>query len=567
MKYNLASGSVFGLLSLAIFGWLAFGLVWQRGLYMDDYVWYEDVLSQAPGELAVLDVLPANSPARALVPVTIGTAFQVLVRSEFAFRAIAGLWVLGNGALAGWLALRVTARPVVAAFTGALFGLPFVAAEAVLWTGAFPYVVATSLAFATLHAIWTTLTCNRRWAMWAMVSAALSGFTLLFFEAFVSIAGFAILLIPLAASHPQNNRRKPIVLKALTVSALCSSTILGFFALYYVGSPVLEGRGGLVTDPSQLVTRIVGWFQRFDWLVLSPGFGRLVFTEALSLGISTVATNTIAAILGTIALILAVAWWGQAIESHAPAPESRPRLLWMVVVGITWFAVGMSIPGVLAAGQILESRLLYFPYAGLSLAIAAAIDLVVQIAPRHFKTAVGVVSILWIAGSALILVGFARGFVLRYSLDQAQLARVAPLLASANLPHEIVVIPATTTEEIPAMGSRLSSIFVGVFETSWSAASAMRLVDDRASFRFVTGNRWASLPITCLNDGLIQVGDWTFQSDQVILFSLAPDLVIYNSIESQNPSATCRAYLPLSAKLEPATAEAVPIVPLIAPSP
>jgi len=492
-------------LLLGRYGWLLTGLVclilgymlvWQRGLYVDDYTHksrVSELLSGGWNSIWGIVEFPSPRP----LGLAVDRVFAALLPAhEFPVRAAAAFLVGVNALLLGSLVYRVLRSRLAAVVAGWLFLMPVYAQEALLWASSVAYVFAGGLTLLFLHATWLMLARREPKRFPMLLAAASFGAALLFSEAFVCGLGLVPALALTAAFQRQRGERLDLGRQCVyaLVCPLASAGLI-YLALYRRSqSTLITGRGGL--DPALLgiIQRSVDWVQRLVWMTAPSSWGQGVVSDALGIGVSVLASSWIAAVLAgaaAVLLVLTVLSWQEAPGEYGP--PYRVGLL-MLLAGAAVFVATLLFPGVLVRGQMLEYRLLYFPSAAASIAAGTLFWMLAKRVPRPVAGRV----LLAAAGGLMILttvtvLGFARSYAARYELDQRQVSAIVRALPAGNLPQDAVIVPFDNDEQLFPGRDYISRLLVGVFETPWSASAVLQAAYSRADFRVITANRWTGM--------------------------------------------------------------------------
>jgi hypothetical protein len=470
---------------------LAYLLVWQRGLYADDYAVRTWIVDPATGDWrSIRD--PARYAFFPLRPLAIqldNLLAALLMTNEAALRALAALGAGVNSLLLAALALRLTGSRLVAVVSGWLFSVPLFAFEAVLWTvGNAHYVFPTTLALLSLHAYCRAVAepeAPRKWTALATIAFTLAVASI---EQFVAVAFLVPFLPGEGRAEPLRarlRRRVAVLAPALLVSLL-------LFGLYASGNRMTAARGGLDASLVHVLQRVPGYATRLWLLTLSPEWGLPLGHEAWGRGAAVVSRSwaAFALIGGALAalLMLLVAWRGDA-AGDGRRDRAAVRA---VAIGALWLVSAYVFPSILIRDQASPSRLLYFPMAGASLAAGG----VARLATRHraaAQRAALAASAGVLIGSAVCMVGYASAYAERSRLDLRQLAALRRAVPPSRLPPDAWLVPVATDERLFGVENATSRLLSGVFETPWSTIAAVGLEYRRTDVHAVAGSRWSPL--------------------------------------------------------------------------
>jgi len=283
-------------------------------------------------------------PARILSFATAIHASSMLRNHEFVIRLLA---MLGNGLnafLLGWLVYRWLGSKLAAVTSGSLFLLPFYAHEAVLWASAYGRILGTCLSLLTLHAFNSAVGSQSKSGTWIVLGSITFLLTLLTAEFYTSIIIFIPLLALIAAKDTSS--WKPVQ-RSVMIAVGLAVVALGFFVIFYHREPILHEHGTIHLNPTALLTRCGGYFQRMYWMTLSPDRGLPLMTSVFELGWATIRQSRLGIVLfsiGSLAAVSTVFAW----ESDEPeSPNTVGNGLIVCDFGLVWFLVCSLFPGVL----------------------------------------------------------------------------------------------------------------------------------------------------------------------------------------------------------------------------
>ncbi len=440
---------LFAALTALVLGYL---LVWQRGLYFDDYSNRAKAIDLMTGESKP----PWASSRLWLFPGRIlSTLFTTyfsewLPTNELLVRFVIVLGIAANVFLLGWLVYRLLGSRLAAVISGWLFLMPVFAPDAVLWLSALDYVFGLTLTLIFLHASWSALQQPQRRRRWIFVGATAFAAALFFRENFVSSAGLVPVFALVLAAQNGTRERWTVFKRALLVLLAPALATLLFFMLLTTNSTVV-GRGGVDASPAGLVARSGEYLQKLGWMTVSPEFGEPLHRGIFQLGIHTLAESWKGMLLLTALvalLVLSIVTW------RSDEREFRqPFRLGFVTVGagVLWFFAALLLPGILVKDQILEYRMLYLPGA----VAAAMLSALAWMLAKWLRRTVWARMLLALASALLVLstigmVGYARAFAARYELDRQQIAAVVRELPTQYLPPNSYVVVFDTDERLLA---------------------------------------------------------------------------------------------------------------------
>jgi len=492
LYYAVIIATLFSLVTVAFF--LHWGV---HGLYTDDYgkkAWAFDFTTSKWR----LNLHPMYSAVRPLAYILITNAANAIPEHEFPLRAGIVAVHLLNVMLLAMFAYRLSQSLFVSVLAGALFLFPFIAYDALLWfTASVHNIFGLLFLLLGFHLI---LSCrNIRRDVGLLVCGVLCWqLMLLFFE--VGLLIQALLPVFFWMIYRENRKLNRIV---------CISALAGSFipqALYCFiwerTAPMVAVRGRVTLDPGFLLFhRIPDVFRRTLWLITGGGIHVSIFGEALRLGFhewlssGTGDVLLVVAILGVAALVLVY-------------PADHERILeWhkgftLFSTGVAWAVLGLAII-LIFSGQNAESRMFYIPYAGISLGVAGLMGSTAALFGRWQQVAIrglllGMGAILLV--NSLTMAGLVRAFQLRWSLDRKQLVAFRSAVPVVPDSSPLWVLPVTLDERAISVEAGKDSFmdrwFPGVFEQSFSACDALRLMYGDRNMRCAASTRWGKLHVT-----------------------------------------------------------------------
>jgi hypothetical protein len=487
---------------------LAYLLIWQRGMFLDDYSAGDLARDPTTGQWLPLNLSSIPTfPARLLTWIVTPRIVALLWTHELLVRIALALCVGINALLLGWLVYRILGSRLAATISGWLFIAP-IYTDVGLWPGAATYLFITGLTLLLLHTSWTVLTIERRPYVWIAGGAVIFIVSLFFAEACIAAVGFIPLLgFIYAVQHPRSAWRNIFIRTVLATGPLI--IILGLFYTFILrASTLIASRGGSESNPIQLGLRIIAYLKSFWWWAGDTQWGWHFTVEATKIGIAQSRTSFggMALLVGIVLLILLTAFTWKSAEN---TQNKRNLIGWLVLVlGIIWFIATLTVPYILAKGQMYERRFAYFPTAGLAIACGSLAWLIAR-AFRHSaweKTLAGIGGILLVA-TTLCTVGYAQIYAARYQTDQNQLAALLKIVPSEDLPPNSQIVPVQLNYMLPGTAAGLSVIPVGVFESPWTICSELRRLYRRNDMQFIVKNRWVPEVFSYTNQPAFQVPD------------------------------------------------------------
>ena len=201
-------------------------------------------------------------------------------------------------------------------------------------------------------------------------------------------------------------------------------------------------------------------------MTVSPDWGGLLLQAQFFSGIDVLLSSWKGLLLVGLASILlvftALSW---PAEDQSAKPRYRTGVM-VFIIGLAWMFGMILIPGTLGKLQGLEGRMLYFPSAGASVAIAALFwmaSTALRSKKLWDKALIGVAGLVMLAMSITML-GYANLFAQRNRDDQQHISAVVSTIPSAYLPKRTCIVPYKFDKGTTTSGRFLA----GVFESPWS---------------------------------------------------------------------------------------------------
>ena len=462
-------------------------LLWDggvRGLYRDDYGLKQLALDLATGAWKPRIVEPYFRPLAHTLAANLAVAIP---EAETPVRALWALVHCANAALVGLLVHRCVPSVPAVIMSVWLFLVPVPAYESLLWhTVAATSALGATWSLLAIHALFTVLRSETR-----RVAAAVAGMLCL-------VAGLAsyeqsvvaIALIPVLGlvvrSEEGNPGRRRVWLRTSFLTVIGLTLAWLYWLLIFSKSWMVDFRGVWAVSVADILRdRIPAICRSIMAQTLGPwGLGGM-WREAFVLGVGEMTRDPLR--VSTLAMLVS-ALVGVVVVSRRAIVEQRARpfdtrsLLNLFLLGLLLLALPFG-PGVFVRNQIVESRMMYFPWIGFTLAATALLVYVVRGLTRRAwwpgRMMLLMVAVVYLSG-VITLRGFAHAYRLRWEHDQRQVA--ALLEAVPRLPQgsPVMLLPLRLDERFlrsssAVDGGGLNTKLYGVFEVSWSAESAARM--------------------------------------------------------------------------------------------
>jgi hypothetical protein len=464
-------------------------LFWRHGLYLDDYALRTRVIDPVTGmHTPMWSRYIETFPARLFMHHLTFALVGAVPRFEFAVRALIALAVGINGCLLGLLVHRCLGSRTAALVASWTFMVPVFAAEVVYWTtAATEYLMAVMWALILALVVCDAATGRRTRMQAIFLCAVTMAMGLMFAETQIAIAVIAPMAAVIAAVR-QGHSVRPAASRSLWAMSAAVPLLVGF-SIIVATSPFAALRGGVEVSATALLWQVRSFTSRAYWLTVSPEWGWPVLRQMAQDGwdgLSGMWAGRLAIGGAAACAVCIVALWRSRTSDRA-APYACG--IAAVAVGLFWVVLSMFVPAALVGGQVLESRLLYFPTAGAAFAVAGLTWLLEKRTRGAgvLGRAPLVLGVLGLLAGSTAMTGYSRLYAERFAEDSAQLAAVTDAVPVALLPRNAVVLPYRLDRATAAPASRALS---GVFESWWSATEALKAAYRRSDITAVTTNRW-----------------------------------------------------------------------------
>jgi hypothetical protein len=486
-------GWLMPLIVCLLLGYLA---VWERGPYRDDYLERQQVVDSRTGQWRSLWSIERYPffPVRVLRFLVTGTLQAMQPTQELLVRAIVAASSDVSALLLGWLVYRVLESRLAAVTATWLFALPFMASEAVLWLSAVGYVFGTVLVLLFLHAAWCALKRPTGAQRWMGIGTLAFAASLLFFEVFVTAAAFIVFFGLVLAAHQPNGFTWQPLRRALLFTLWPLGAIVVLYVLVFRGNRMAATRGSLETFAAGLSTvaqRVDDYFRNFLYLTVGPSRGLPDAREVFEIGVLTLLGSWWMAALAAVAVLtLALS-----LQSWRDEPRKRPppvrHSIAVIGFGMTWWVSTLLIPLLPLQSNFGDSRLVYFPLAGLVVALSALGTVAVRLLGGCVRERL----VLGLAGVALLfstvcMLGYSQAYAARSRLDRQQLSALLRAIPSESLPTGSLLLSLDRDERIFATDYGVAQLLTGVLEMPpWSANPAVQEAYGRPDLHVIASDR------------------------------------------------------------------------------
>lgn len=488
-------GGVLTGLSCMLLGYL---LIWQRGMYLDDYSIRFAAFDNTGQWKSIFDQTSnLLYPARLLTWEVTPRVAALLPEHELFVRTLITLFVGLNALLLGYLIYKVLGSRLAGTVGGWLFLMP-VFTSSTVWVGASTYIFSVTAALLFLHSFWNGLSHRHPW-LWVGGGVVALTIMLLFGEAHLAVIVIAGLIGVIWVADNMAELRSRLG----RVTFMLIWPLLTFSCLYFIvfrNPHVLETRGGIATDPAVILERAYGFLYEFYYWTVAPGWGRQTTEGFFSVGLATISRSwqgcMLVLLAAAVVFLTALTWRSEQREYDA---SHRVGLL-TIVTGVLWFVIALTIPLALAQYSIYyESRFAYFPLAGIALLVAALVWSAAKLLRRQAweRVLVGIVgTILLIA--TISTVGLSQAYAARNSLDREQIAAVRREIPSQYLPSNPIFVAVNIDEQLPGDAAAIPVFGTGVLEAPWAGCPELRAAYQRNDLIILATNRWIPMKFSYL---------------------------------------------------------------------
>ena len=431
----------------------------------------------------------------------VGTYFWEYDRAIHIFVAL----MHGAACLGLWLLLRRTLRSAIApaAATLLFMALPL-HHEVVFWFSTACTSIGTAIFLATSLVVVRFARAERGGYPLLIPIFVLTFLITCFYEQ--SAAGIAAFPALCLAVAPGSQRLLTRLYRSAAATAAAGMACIVYIAIFRATAPdFARGSAASMVRDVRLRERITEvaravtdglWGER----------ARHTWNGSLQQGWETVASPE-GVVWGGLILAAAATWliwawsggWSEATASGSPR-NNKPliRHIWLAVFGLAIFILAW-LPVAALDRQNVVPRNYYVPLLGLAVTLGSALDAILVTISVHGRrslaasTASVAIAALALSGALLGtigLVGFQMQVQARWRLDQDELRQLSELVP--NPPPGAVFMPMDTRLSRPAHTGLImfDKCRPGVFETQWSASSAIRRLYHRNDVHSTACNPW-----------------------------------------------------------------------------
>ena len=307
--------------------------------------------------------------------------------------------------------------------------------------------------------------------------------------------------LPLAylAACPEGEPWRRRLTRALVPTVICGLAVVVYVALLVGTAPTtVRGGAGSFVRSAEVPGRLSEFAGQMRWM-----FGTIVpasVAAGFRNGWQVLGEGPIWRI-ALLALAALTAWpWvarGAAVAPTAPVHPVRRGVV--VAMGLVVFATGW-LPMIPVRGQIAETRMLYFPALGASIALAAALDgvLAALAGRRRARVAIGVGGAVCVLAGSVSLFGWQAAMRERGRTDAAQLDALRRTFPAP--PPDAVFVPLDDAYRPMRTGTVADHLLVGWTGTPWSAPKALQHAYGRIDVHSTSKGNWETVRVTHVDE-------------------------------------------------------------------
>lgn len=540
--------------------WLAYMLVWQRGLYLDDYSLKDLAVDLVSGERRpIFDPSKnPNYPARILTWILLPQLAALVPDYTFFARAIMAFITGLNAFLLGWFVFELTASRLVGTVAGWLF-LVHPYTDVPFWIGAGGHLIAISFTIFCLISLWRALSSSNNFYLWSLVGFVCFAISLAFGENGVSF----FLFVPSMVFLLGRKFDRGLFIRLIVLL----SYFIFVFLLYYLivkSSALIVGRGGLDVSLEGILSRVSSYSSGLTWYVFR--WGPVVLLEALNLGFEEIYKNFWAKILFVLSFVFVLVFALSVEDKFWHVENGKTSIFIVLVSGMAWFFGSLFIPYVAAHRQNFEIRFVYSMAPGFAIFCSAVLCMIMFLRRKPFLVA----CIVFLTGSFLLVLslstlGFSRAYAERTRLDDVQRETLARSIPSDELPYGAVIIPYQNDEQIFAQYPNLSLYLFSAMEAPWSAWHNLRMLYKRDDLQVIITNRWAPMLFkvedNCGNR-VLKIQNREVSVDRIVIYQYYDRKIkVAGKLAVEAPDGTSQVFsLPLGERLISNGLEGIPVL-------
>jgi len=536
--------------------WIAYLLVWDRGLYLDDYYFKSEAQDLATATWKPLFEAPIPN-VRILAQIVYSNLASAIPSHEFYVRL---LWAMVHGLsvmLLGIISYRVTSSKVFGFITSISYIAPFPAHEALLWHTQGVHMLSTSLFLLTTYLFILVIEKRKHWPVYLTLGVFFIALALQFSELPVmAIVIFVFLAFATSLRPGEWGYWWKRVQTASFLAFVGAFVCLLHYVIFTGRSIAVERRGGLVLDPTAIFEKYVQFLRTIYWFILDPDWGLRLTYDSFVLGVNIIIESRVGLAL-LVFSVLCCALWLLRVNLPRDNVSSLKLPSFMVFLGVLWIFVSF-VPGTVIRWQIMEWRMLYYTLAGLSVAIGGITWgwlVLFQNMPSWVLRAFLAIPLSISVLATITMLGYAEVYRLRSQLDQQQIAELVSVVTPQSLEPDTTFIPINPSIKItkhnPSDITVHDKLLFGVFEVPYAARPALRMAYRRPDIDVVVTHHWTTPMafglvespegmVLKVNDRLVSLNKalpftFTYRNGSAVLLSplivVAPDGTVVDSID------------------------------------
>lgn len=473
-------------------------LVWDRGLYLDDYFfnWYSRDIITGQWKPSLTPCQPNFRILGTLLTQNLGA---IILDHEFMVRTICAAVHIANAAMIGMIVQVTLSSSIAAAISVWGYLMPIWAGEQLAWYAPMGgHGIGTLLFLLALYLMLRTVKGGTNRPVTALLAICGVALGLHFSELAFPVVGLVpALSLPLIVWSKERRDRKRMLLMSVGLSSIC--VLVGLLHLKFFTAKALEQqqeRGTIVTNVSMLFSNYRHYLGRAYWLTLSPSIGYPFTLQSFKLGLRVVLTSPLGMAL-LISLIVCCMIW--LVKTPLPEKESGSlpiKSILLIIWGGIWMFACL-LPGALLTDQILEQRMLYVSLAGLAFIISGAALGLIALFQKHsliLCRAILALPALLLILTTIAMTGICQAYKMRYKEDLKQISALQAAVPANDLAPDTTFIPIRPDFQLHSIpgtpATAFDKLLLGAFEISWAGQAALRIAYQRNDLDFIAINHW-----------------------------------------------------------------------------
>lgn len=345
---------------------LGYLFVWDRGLYMDDYL-IKSLGQDFDTGTWHLSFDPLFPYVRVLGQLLIQNLVHAIPEHEFLVRLLMASVHAGSAITIGLIIFKLTESEIAGVLATWLYLMPFVGIEVLLWFVQIQHMIATFLFLIALYLAVKAIKKSTNYSRDIIFAGLLMALGLHFSELPIPAVVFPpFLALAALVSSSERKRWRHCILVSILLVAL--GVAIGFLHYeFFTGRYTQEGyRGEVEYGLPSILAKYRVFLEAIYWRTLHSGWGRQLIKEAVALGFKVIVSSPLSFSLLLLLTISSLFW-----VSKVPLPYGNRRTyiakaIAIIIIGIVWMFAAL-VPGTLLSKQTLEERMMYFAFAGFAL--------------------------------------------------------------------------------------------------------------------------------------------------------------------------------------------------------